>query len=217
MPKELLAALKERLAYVEVNRAGISQQMAALEHAAAGFSEESAHLRALIDRLERGDTGTRPPPAPPAAEVPRPAPVIPALEPEPAAAAVSPAPEAGGARWLASAVEVLGRESGPLHYRELFRKMKSMGGPSFGGQNPVATFLSMISREAAKPDGAFVRAGRGEYALRDHAPAPPRRRTPRTASKSAGAKGKPRATAATAAPKNARPRRGRAPRTGSQS
>lgn len=71
-------------------------------------------------------------------------------------------------QWLTAVTDVLQHEGGPLHYRELHKRLRALGGPSFRGQNPLASFLAAISSEAGKENSALVRIGHGEYTLRAH-------------------------------------------------
>lgn len=163
----LLPALKERLAEVEQSREDVSAELARLESVAAALSDESLHLRALIERHEAHATAVAADAPGPRVDTHRQSPPEPSSNqmPEMAATAASPAAEGAGTKWLVIAEEVLGRASEPLHYRELYKRMKSMGAPSFGGQNPVATFLAAVSRESARSGSPLVRVGRGQYAL----------------------------------------------------
>ena len=171
MTEALLAALKGRLAEVEQGRETISEELGRLEALAAALSEESGHLRALIERHEltapksahaggtRNSVEAKPVPVPNDRIEPPPSNNLALLVPT----VVTGEPPSN--RWLVVAAEVLQRAGGPLHYRELHKRMKAMGAPSFGGQNPLATFLAAISREAGRPDSPLMRVGRGEYAL----------------------------------------------------
>jgi len=138
MAQALLDLLEGRLAEVEAEREQISFELHRLEARATELSEEAQHLRALI-------------------EIHLAAPAKPGTS--------KPAPAEEPARWLGVAIEVLTKEGRPLHYRDLYKRMKALGGPAFGGKNPVATFLSALSREAARPEAQLVRLGAGSYGL----------------------------------------------------
>jgi hypothetical protein len=174
MTGSLLAVLKDRLAEVEQGREAISEELGRLEEVAAALSDESLHLRALIERhevnrLASGQAVSTQDSVGPSS--------VQAFEdraetlPPTNLGLASPNQVPGeqqGSRWLVVATEVLQRAGGPLHYRELHKRMKAMGAPSFGGQNPLATFLAAVSRESARSDSPLVRVGRGEYALATH-------------------------------------------------
>ena len=116
-----------------------------LDLATAGLEEETLSL---------GDDGPASPLEPP---------TVPNAESNGAAAsspepglAVEVAPPA--LEWRSLARECL-EAKGPLHYREIYRHLRSRS-VVFGGAHPAGTFLATLNR-----DNGFVRVGRGVYWL----------------------------------------------------
>jgi len=67
-------------------------------------------------------------------------------------------------------VAVLKRANGgPLGMPEIIKQALPM--TALGGKTPGQTVYSVTYGEARKPDGLFVKVGRGQIALRDGAPA----------------------------------------------
>lgn len=60
---------------------------------------------------------------------------------------------------------------GPLGMPEIIKQALPL--TALGGKTPGQTVYSVTYGEARKPDGLFVKVGRGQIALRDGAPAKP--------------------------------------------
>lgn len=73
-------------------------------------------------------------------------------------------------------VEVLGRAGEPLKAREIGRRVLKVTGVELKGKTPMASISAMLYVEAKKPDGVFVKTGKGEFDLRERQAAKPSRR-----------------------------------------
>lgn len=148
-----LEPIRARLLSVEAEREAVSAEMAAMDGRARRLAEESTHLRALID-LHGETSGSEPVQGQPSSPQPELEGVVqfpvPGLKPS----------------WKDAVRDALEKSGGPVHYRVLYDELRRMG-VTFGGQNPSASFLAVLSRETD-----FSRVGRGMYWLNDrHTPA----------------------------------------------
>lgn len=144
---ELANGLAERLAAVRVERAALAAEMAAQEARARQLGDEEGHIVALLEHLQGAAVRAN------------------GVVPSTTTAAEAVADTGTVRPWKETAVRVLADRGGPLHYRDLHEELRRLG-VTFGGQNPAASFLAVLTR-----DGDFVRVGRGQYWLRSMAPA----------------------------------------------
>jgi hypothetical protein len=140
--EQWLLTVRARLAAKETRRNEVQGRLTELEEEASLLAQEVEHLKALL-----------PPNAAP----------VPAVEEHPARGApdrseVLP-PLSPGIGWELDAIAILRETGEPLHYRELFKRLRSRG-HRFGGQNPAATFLTALTRA-----DHFQRVGRGVYSI----------------------------------------------------
>jgi hypothetical protein len=144
---DLVGTLKGRLAEVDSLRATVAAQIADLEERAKLLNDEQLHLRALLSTYtsapEKGGDPSE-----------RQRRLNEGLEPTEERVSVP-----GTSSWTDAAITLLRSDGRPIHYRVLHDKLRALG-HVFGGQNPPATFLSLLVREKT-----FVRAGRGTYWL----------------------------------------------------
>lgn len=136
-----LDPLRERLTEVDSTREAIAREMAVLDARARGLAEEMTHIRALLELHDQDR-----------AAAPRLAAEVGVAEPVPVVQLLRPS-------WKDAAREVLVKKGVPVHYRALHDELRRFG-ISFGGQNPSASFLAVLARDAD-----FVRVGRGLYWL----------------------------------------------------
>jgi hypothetical protein len=163
---EWLRVIQDRLHEVETERGSVAADIAQLESRAQLLNEEYVHLRAILEiprahetdssgrakRVERSieghlviDNTDRLQPVAtfsPDSAV--------RLEPEIAAPNLS-------TRWRDAVRDLLVEGQRPLHYRAIHQHLRRVG-ITFGGQNPAASFLAVLNRDAD-----FERVGRGVY------------------------------------------------------
>jgi len=149
--------LRQRFAEIAKERSEIAKEMNRLEERASELAREDGHVRALLECHGSSQADEKPVAVGLAGG--EDGPDWDLAHPETMATEQSSPP------WLKAVVEVL-CSGEPMHYRDLYKKLRALGGAYFGGQNPLATFLAAVSREASRPDGQLERAGRGMYRLR---------------------------------------------------
>lgn len=187
-----MVAVSERLLALANERDALAERSRELEAALAATSQEAqrraaeaVQLRALLDFYEQElPTDARSSPAVSEAPVERESERPP--QPPAASAAVTATPTPVRPRgtssswtsaWRDAAIAALHEQTGPMHYRELYRFLAGRGF-AFGGKSPEATFLASLHRERS----TFRNAGKGLYGLVEPAEgappvsAPPKRR-----------------------------------------
>jgi hypothetical protein len=150
----LVKTLTDRLLEVEGLRTQLADQIAELQAQARLMNDEHSQIRALLAIYQATPVpgaGT-----PHDGQVPGPA-DIQLIEPVDGDVTLRPL----ASSWAEAAAEILRKDQRPIHYRVLHEKLRALG-HAFGGQNPPATFLSLLVR-----DKNFIRAGRGSYWLAD--------------------------------------------------
>jgi hypothetical protein len=64
------------------------------------------------------------------------------------------------------AIDVLRKAGGPLHAKEIVKRVLDSGRARLGGKTPEQTITAMLA-VGSKPGGPFKRVGKGTYTLAD--------------------------------------------------
>lgn len=163
---EWLTVIQSRLHEVEAQRAAVAAEISQLEIRAQLLNDEYVHLKAILEipRAPEINSTAMAKPSEPGLERRL---VAVNTDPSQAVTVVSSdsvarlKPEGAGSNqstpWRDAVRDLLVEGKRPLHYRAIHQHLRRVG-ITFGGQNPAASFLAVLNRDAD-----FERVGRGVY------------------------------------------------------